>query len=217
MEPSRRGASRGEPLGFSKKKYIATLYFLTAEKQISIAMEQGLSYGLLRKWKTEEPFKTLVRKHCQEFADAFIEHVLERYEKKRRWHKENPDVRLTENVNRTPGQSDDAFRDSGDYSPDLQAEILRAVVTYAQKAEKTQSFSEAFTVLSAFLAIIAPAVKEKAMREIVRHAGIDLSALARGLKLGVVERVKEVIVKEHITVAEREDAYYLLTELEAII
>ncbi len=79
-EPSRRGMSKGQRIGFSKKKYLATLYMLTADKQITMAMELGISYGLLRKWKTEESFMAMVRKHCREFADIFVKYVSERYE-----------------------------------------------------------------------------------------------------------------------------------------
>ena len=213
-EPSRKGRPRGEALGFSSKKYLASLHLLTAEKQISIAMEQGLSYGLLRKWKTEEPFKALVTKHRRDFAAAFINQVLEEYRLNRSAHglahQDRPSGRAS-------GQDDCAFRDCGDYSPDLLAEILRTVVDHAQRAEKERSFSEAFTVLSAFLNLISPRIKESAVDEIVRAAGIELTALTKGLKLGVLERVREMLLKEDISAAERGEAHYLLTELGAII
>ena len=217
LEPSCKGMRHDDTARFSRKKFMATLYFLTAEKQISIAMEQGISYGLLRKWKTEGPFKTLVRKHCIEFADAFITYVLERHVIGRNVNGEHLDPVLEDTAVRTTGEKDDTFRDSSDYSPDLLAEILRAVVAYAQRAERNQSVSEAFTVFSSFLALISPVVHGKAMRKIARNAGIDLTALARGLKLGVVERVKRIITKPIITAGEREEAYHLLTELETMI
>lgn len=210
-EPSRKGASRGQRIGFSKKKYLATLYMLTADKQITLAMELGISYGLLRKWNTEGPFSAMVGKHCREFADTFVKYVLERY-----GQQENA---RNEYLNRSQAtvQSSNPFRDSGDYSPELLAEMLKSVVDFAERAEKEDAFPVAFALLSSFLRLVAPAIGEKALKEMSRNAGIDLAILARGLKLGVIERAKEIVLNPGITDHERREAYYLLTELETII
>lgn len=213
MEPSRRGKLKRKPIGFSRKKYMATLCLLTSDKEITIAMEQGLSYGLLRKWKTEEPFRTMIGKHCKEFADTFIKHVSVQSAEKRKAIREyligSPGSPL-------PRQNDDAFRDSSDYSPVLLSEILHTVVDHARKAEKERSSSEAFAVLFSFLSVIRPVMGEKAAKETEQNTGIDLSVLAGRLKLGAIGRVKEVLLKRHITEDEREEACYLLSELETI-
>ena len=210
-EPSRKGTPRGGTLGFSKKKYLATLYMLTADKQITMAMELGISYGLLRKWKTEKPFSAMVRKHCKEFADTFIQYVLERYEQQEDARNEYL------NSSRAAVRDNNPFRDSGDYSPELLAGMLKAVVDVAERAEKEDAFPVAFALLSSFLRLVAPAIAEKALKEISRNAGIDLTILARGLKLGVIERVKEILVKPDIEDDERKEACYLLTKLGTII
>ncbi|MEW6586065.1 MAG: hypothetical protein AB1442_10705 [Nitrospirota bacterium] len=210
-EPSQRGMSKGQRLGFSKKKYLATLYMLTADKQITMAMELGISYGLLRKWKTEKPFRATVRKHCKEFADTFIKYVSERYEQQE--NVRNEDL----NSSGAAVRDENPFRDSGNYSPELLAGILKSVVDVAERAEKEDAFPDAFALLCSFLKLVAPAIAEKALKEMSRNAGIDLTILARGLKLGVIERVKEILVKADIADDERKEACYLLTELGTII
>lgn len=209
-EPSRKGASRGHRIGFSKKKYLATLSMLTADKQITMAMELGISYGLLRKWNTEGPFRAMVGKHCREFADIFVKYVLEGY-----GQQENA---RNEYLNRNQTvQSSNPFRDSSDYSPELLAEMLKSVVDFAERAEKEDAFPVAFALFSSFLRLVAPAIGEKALKEMSRNAGIDLTILARGLKLGVIERAKEIVLNPDITDHERREAYRLLTELGTII
>ncbi len=211
VEPGRRGTSRGRRIGFSRKKYLATLYMLTADKQITVATELGISYGLLRKWNTEGPFRGMIRKHCREFADAFVKCILQSYEQ----HKNERNEYL--NRGQAAARGSNPFRDSRDYSPELLTEILKSVVDFAERAEKEDAFPVAFTLLSSFLTLVAPAIGETVLKEMGRNAGIDLAILARGLKLGVIERAKEIVLSPGITDHERREAYYLLTELETII
>jgi len=56
MEPQRKGTPKGEPIGFSKQKYQATLLLMADMKQKDIAELIGVSYGLLRRWRTEKKF-----------------------------------------------------------------------------------------------------------------------------------------------------------------
>ncbi|MCX5814876.1 MAG: hypothetical protein NTX75_01355 [Proteobacteria bacterium] len=67
-EPQREGTKKGDRIGFSKKKYLATLMMLFNTTQDCIAKTIGVSYGLLRKWNTEAEFKKIVEAHCREFA-----------------------------------------------------------------------------------------------------------------------------------------------------
>lgn len=72
VEPCRQGTPKGDPIGFSRKKYIATLGMLTNQKLIDMAKSIGVSYGLLRKWTTEQEFKDMVAKHYDEFTTWII-------------------------------------------------------------------------------------------------------------------------------------------------
>jgi hypothetical protein len=72
-EPSRKGTTRGEKIGFSRDKYRAVL--LTVRNNIlghsqdlkELAKELGVPYGTLRNWQSEGEFKALVRQHQEEF------------------------------------------------------------------------------------------------------------------------------------------------------
>jgi hypothetical protein len=54
----RRGTPKGEPIGFSKRKYHAALLSSLSNYTIrEIAETCNVSYGLLRKWRTETAFR----------------------------------------------------------------------------------------------------------------------------------------------------------------
>lgn len=67
VEPERKGTPRGEPVGFSKQKYHASLMMLYSKRIKALSGEMDISYGLLRKWRTEEDFLHLVHKHARDF------------------------------------------------------------------------------------------------------------------------------------------------------
>jgi len=69
VEPQRKGTPRGEPIGFSKQKYKATLLLMTNMKQKEIAELIGVSYGFLRRWRTEKKFLEMTKKHCNEYLE----------------------------------------------------------------------------------------------------------------------------------------------------
>jgi len=77
-EPERKGIPRGEKIGFSKKKFYASLLMLLNYKQSKIADKVGISHSLLRKWNTEKEFKEQVDKNCYEFID-FIYSTIDIY------------------------------------------------------------------------------------------------------------------------------------------
>jgi hypothetical protein len=78
-EPTRRGTPRGEPIGMSLKKYRATLDSLTSIDLIAMSKKLGVSYGLLRKWRTEPGFKKQIEDLIQEFAPLFIDCLLKKW------------------------------------------------------------------------------------------------------------------------------------------
>src|SRR5262245_24948671 len=70
-EPTRRGTPRGALIGFSRKKLAAALFAVTSADVKATAREVGVSYGLLRKWRTEPAFKALVERLEDEFVERF--------------------------------------------------------------------------------------------------------------------------------------------------
>jgi hypothetical protein len=75
-EPTRKGTPKGEKIGFPSKKYFASILVgITNRKVKDIAQQSDVSYGLLRKWKTESDFKALAENHCSEFVDIIIQQI----------------------------------------------------------------------------------------------------------------------------------------------
>src|SRR4030042_1763782 len=82
VEPSRKGTPRGEIIGLSLEKYMASLFMLTSMNLKRINERSKVSYGLIRKWRTETPFKGQIEKHIMEFVPIFIGYQLKRWTKK---------------------------------------------------------------------------------------------------------------------------------------
>lgn len=77
VEPTRMGTPKGETVGFSLTKYQATLFslresLLDNEDLKAQARKLGISYGLLRKWRSEQSFKELVAQHEKEFVNHLL-------------------------------------------------------------------------------------------------------------------------------------------------
>ena len=82
-EPERKGTPKGDPIGFSAKKYKTVLLSLTSMKVEEIAKEVNVSYGLLRVWRTEQHYKKTLEEHTRHFARLFAEDLLFLMEKRR--------------------------------------------------------------------------------------------------------------------------------------
>jgi hypothetical protein len=78
QEPAREGTPKGERIGLSKVKYEAALWTgLTSHKLEDIAKKVGKSHPLIKKWRTEEPFKAAGQKLVNDFAHKLFKHALE--------------------------------------------------------------------------------------------------------------------------------------------
>jgi hypothetical protein len=81
VEPSRQGTPRGSPIGYPRSKVAAVLFTaLTNTPVKETAKLLGVSYGVLRLWRTEAEFKARVEQLRHEFvthfwtkADEFLE------------------------------------------------------------------------------------------------------------------------------------------------
>jgi hypothetical protein len=71
VEPTRLGTPRGAPIGFSRKKMAAALFALTTADVKQTANDVRVSYGLVRKWRTEAAFKALVGRLEDDFVERF--------------------------------------------------------------------------------------------------------------------------------------------------
>lgn len=75
IEPARRGTPRGEKIGFPKKKLHAALLHLKNLKGGEIAKVAGISHALVRKWRTEQEFLSIIDTAYGEFLVLFVENL----------------------------------------------------------------------------------------------------------------------------------------------
>lgn len=70
IEPQRKGTPKGDPIGFSRKKYYAALLCITDMSLSDIAALSNVSYNLLRKWRTESDFLKSIDDNIKGFCDT---------------------------------------------------------------------------------------------------------------------------------------------------
>lgn len=78
-EPQRKGTPKGETIVFGDKKYKAILFSLIGNSVKHTAKVADVSYGVLRKWRTEPDFKKQADMHLREFAQYYIHHGIQFY------------------------------------------------------------------------------------------------------------------------------------------
>jgi hypothetical protein len=129
-EPERRGTPKGDPIGPGKVKYAASLFSAIFGYDLKeIAMGCGVSYGVLRKWRSEEPFKKLVEDHRQGFVlywtDELFMNLLARREKE----DEFLEGKEIEDVPSLPFHFPDTerFTDISDYHPELANKLVTKI------------------------------------------------------------------------------------------
>jgi hypothetical protein len=75
-EPKREGTPKGEKIGFTGKKHFASILVgIKNDKLKDIAKQSEVSYGLLRKWKTEPDFQGAAENHCSEFVAEIVKRI----------------------------------------------------------------------------------------------------------------------------------------------
>lgn len=125
-EPQRKGTPKGDPIGFPSAKYNASLLALKDIDLQTQAKKLGVSYGLLKKWRSEAEFKNRVNAHCENFTVLFFRHLLDIHaenEKKKAEYLSRP---LEEIANHQPEKNLAEFSrvaDFSHYSIPLQKEI----------------------------------------------------------------------------------------------
>lgn len=72
VEPEREGTAKGDPIGFSREKFLANLYVAANVPLKEVADRLKVPYGTLRNWNTEPRFKDLVEGHRKEYAREWL-------------------------------------------------------------------------------------------------------------------------------------------------
>ena len=114
-EPRRDGTPRGERIGFSKHKWLASGFMLTTKKHREIAKIVGTSHAVIRKWNCEKLFLDVVAMRVRSFAKFVIESI-----------RENPRDYIGD---------EDLFADRSAYSFELQVEIRRQIIAAVERSK----------------------------------------------------------------------------------
>lgn len=124
-EPERKGTPKGQPIGFSLKKHDAALLSL---KKIPLKQQSemlNMSHGLLRKWRTEGPFRKKITELEAYFISNLIDHLGNRGELQKKLaddYFQNSVAYITKNP--PPELTWNEFNDLKYYSPHLVATIF---------------------------------------------------------------------------------------------
>ena len=77
----RKGTIKGEKIGYSFQKYSALFYLMRNWPLKEVARAAGVSYGVLRKWKTEKEFMKNHHDLQTKFSYAFSGHIIRQHRK----------------------------------------------------------------------------------------------------------------------------------------
>lgn len=208
-EPQRRGTPRGKPIGFSNVKYLSSLYMMTNLKQKDIAKKVGVSYGLLRKWNTHKDFKDLVNMHCEEFAKLFIDHIKEKHEKgKIRGDFLPENIKHTKEI-KTPENFFAELKDSCFYGGLLIKRISSAI---GSAIKNPDDIAFVYTIILALEHLLIYSAGE--YQQTLWGLNILKNEHIKGVKLGLLDRAKEIIHKPNITKKDKELVVSILSVLE---
>ncbi len=121
---------------FAHNKYYATLLFLSNTPLKEIAKKVNASYGLLRKWTTEEKFIKLANGHYREFIKLLFNHLDLRIKEQEKMNKDYFKKSIGE-MNQTPqpSVSTDEFGDIRSYNVCLLEDIQAGILGELQKSE----------------------------------------------------------------------------------
>ena len=128
QEPQRKGTPKGEPIGLSAQKYYAAMLMLKDYPVKELSKSVRASYGLLRKWRTEDLFKKQVEQLEADFVSELVLYLGWRG----KMQKKLADDYFKKSIQHIattppPALTWEEFRDLNHYSPHLVALIILAV------------------------------------------------------------------------------------------
>lgn len=209
QEPARKGTPRGEPVGFSKVKYITSLWMMTNLTLKEVAKKTGVSYGLVRKWHIQESFLQTVKRHCDEFAGLFIEYIRERYKERRGDNGPLPKSIGQLESGGIPETFFAGLLDCHFYGTFL---VSRISLYLGSSLRDAGDIAFVYTAVSALEHLITYTGGET--QQSLWGLNILKSEHIKEVKLGLLERAKEIILKPGVTKTERELAASILSVLE---
>jgi len=207
VEPTRKGTYRGDPIGFPTSKYSATLYALYDVTPREIAKILKISYGLLRKWKTEPEFKTLVFQHMEEFSQMFLHHLKKLVSEDVLIYQKFIDSAPIEKLKKGKIKLPVIENDLNLYSQNLRV-YLAVKLLEASKKEGLPFQSWAVNLIHSWVEQPAKGYKKIKPNPQLEE---ERQKLLKTLQKSILDHVADLLGKETITETERRESIWALT------
>ena len=214
IEPKRKGTPKGEPIGFSNKKYKATLLLLQKANQSDVARLLNISHGLLRKWNTEREFKRIFQDNCLEFAEYVVAYLKKSTDERDKSIAEIMKGSIKNLIQYTPPHGPDEildlFKDYKFYHVLVKNAVTNALVHATDQAMKDNSLSFKITLLSVL----------RLFEQIERGGKLSQETIKAWEKLGerikqeAIIKAKQILVKKKISDRERKEIILFLNALK---
>ncbi len=223
VPPNRKGTRKGDPIGFGKTKYRATLrclYDIPSRaftfKQLSKAMH--VSYELLRKWHTEKVFLEQVKEHENEFAGFLMEFVAQWH--KREWDKS--EARLKQPIKTIAKTNEmqithkaiDELRekmfDGFFYNRSLRFKIFLIVQIQAENARKTHDLAWIADLNLVLRFLGKPGSESQELKDL-------RNKISRTIADGWLNRAKNVLCGSSVSLKERKSLVLGLNSIQEMI
>ena len=204
VEPSRKGAARGEQIGMKTKKYLATLLALTSYRIKDQANLLKIPEKLLGKWRTERPFQEQVIGHMYEFDEKiFCPHVKRHWEKEFERLTEARDLPIAEYAEFVSNYTPEPYEHFGDrslYGENLISTLGEFVGDVIDEKKQVDLFLHTRVAIwrmkRSFRGLPPDRAKEKARQEKNQPE--------------IIDAIKSILVKDDITDDDRKRAIVLL-------
>lgn len=163
--PTRRGTPRGEPIGFPPVKIKAAVLCMRKDVPLQeVAKKVGISYGLLRKWRSEDKFKEEINKCWQYYIlrrDQMILSLGKHYIHSLRGYFNQDTDYLTKNT--TPMLELGLFSDINDYP--VEKVVLMNIMGLPSENLYSRLTDE---MLAAFKDVLEDALTRKLIETLIR-------------------------------------------------
>jgi hypothetical protein len=214
QEPERKGTPKGDPIGLSVLKYQATLFLLYDLTLKEIADELKMSYGLLRKWRTESSFNELVRKHMDEFSELFLDRLSIVIDEDEKFHDQYIKRTSIDKLERGTRITFPAlYHDMNHYSLGLRTFIANKILS--SHLHNVPVTLWLLKIIDFWIDQPAKGQKRgKPNKELARTVAEEKQALKKRLLKSMLDDVIMVLAKENITEEERKQAIFRLTTVK---
>jgi hypothetical protein len=167
IEPSHKGTPKGDPIGFSKQKFLASQMMMHDATLKQLSKTMGISYGVLRVWTTEPTFKKKVQDTIHDFIEVFVGRLVKDLTGFRNRAQKNQNYFLWDGKEYFELLND--FRNGiKDYSPLLRTEIIRRLKE-VMKEKTNLTFGLLYIQFFLAMSVIKnPRIAKKLSIEVIR-------------------------------------------------